>query len=249
MRRWINIREAAHRGFTLIELLVVISIIALLIALLLPALQSARRVAQAAVCQSNLRQLAVWGMTYSNEWNSLLPHNYANFITEPQPSTTTWFEKHPAWDTAGLNALHDPALRSQLQYWTNFQHAPDYSINHRLSMVTFVPDGGLANDRQLNSKVYWWGDGYVRPATSPNTGWYVNVPMRIIRGAYPGGFHEAPWPWHADDPAPVLGHDGGATEGAANLVFGDGHAAMMFPKQVLSMGSAEYAYFTGTKRY
>ena len=60
-------QHANHSGFTLIELLVVISIIALLIAILLPALARARDSAFSIKCASHLKQLAVAQHAYAND--------------------------------------------------------------------------------------------------------------------------------------------------------------------------------------
>ena len=60
-------------GFTLIELLVVISIVALLIGLLLPALKKAKESARRAVCLSNLRQICNGLHVYANEFDGYFP--------------------------------------------------------------------------------------------------------------------------------------------------------------------------------
>ena len=61
--------RAFRPAFTLIELLVVIAIIALLIALLLPAVKRAREVARNVACQSNLRQLGIYGQSYLSDFD------------------------------------------------------------------------------------------------------------------------------------------------------------------------------------
>jgi prepilin-type N-terminal cleavage/methylation domain-containing protein len=61
--------RSAARGFTIVELLVVVSIIALLIGILLPAIGKARDQAKLTQSQTNLRQLGQAHVTYSSEWN------------------------------------------------------------------------------------------------------------------------------------------------------------------------------------
>ena len=75
------------KGFTLIELLVVISIIALLIALLLPALARAKAAGLTVSCASNLRQLGLVAQMYTNENEGMLPLG-VGLPDSPGPSPT-----------------------------------------------------------------------------------------------------------------------------------------------------------------
>jgi prepilin-type N-terminal cleavage/methylation domain-containing protein/prepilin-type processing-associated H-X9-DG protein len=82
-------RTSAPRGrdgFTLVELLVVIGIIALLISILLPALQKAKDQANKVRCQTHLRQIIMAMRTYAHDSKDWLPGPMS--ITEPGPHTT-----------------------------------------------------------------------------------------------------------------------------------------------------------------
>src|SRR5688500_18070603 len=72
-------RRLTARGFTLVELLVVIGIIALLIALLMPALSGARSQAMTVRCAANLHDVGKAMQSYANDYKGKIPRGYYYF--------------------------------------------------------------------------------------------------------------------------------------------------------------------------
>jgi prepilin-type N-terminal cleavage/methylation domain-containing protein/prepilin-type processing-associated H-X9-DG protein len=124
-------------GFTLIELLVVIAIIAVLIGLLLPAVQKAREASARSQCQNNLKQIGTAIHNYHGVYQSLpptrvgpqhatwfvliLPHIEQDNLYRQWDLTKTYYEQTPAVQNAFVSAYVCPSRRSTAMPSTQFE--------------------------------------------------------------------------------------------------------------------------------
>ena len=90
-----------QNGFTLVELLVVISIIALLIAMLLPAVKRARESARAVACLSNLKQFGLAFRMYAADNKHLLPYRRDGVGAPGEGIDKFWADDLVTYDVTG----------------------------------------------------------------------------------------------------------------------------------------------------
>ena len=155
-------RTPAPAAFTLIELLVVISIIALLIGILLPALGSARESAQLTVCASNTRQLSIAANAYLPDHDNNTPAgNYQNIEGD-----------FGGWGNS-VGALLDPYISGDPVEVYRCPSAPD-SPDDNFEITGDDPfDGTDADDVFKSNYFYMATAAWIN--LSANTVWYPQI--------------------------------------------------------------------------
>jgi prepilin-type N-terminal cleavage/methylation domain-containing protein/prepilin-type processing-associated H-X9-DG protein len=149
-----------HRGFTIIEVLISISIIALLMALIVPAVVNARSAARRMQCQNNLHNLgiAVYGWTVSN--NRFPPSGTFDELGQP----------YSGWPSHLLGYLDQPGVAREWNLAAPFNEPPNLQLS-KLSLPVFVcPDDFTTVNGQGNlSYAVNGGFGWTEPEDCPST--------------------------------------------------------------------------------
>ncbi|MHC4220277.1 MAG: type II secretion system protein [Planctomycetota bacterium] len=164
-----------RKGFTIIELLVVISIIALLLAILLPAIGKAHDSAQVNVSKSNLRQIGVAIMTYAADWADRQVTYVRDNLGLYGGNVVTYSDAIYGSGAGGVDA-HPPMVVGFA--WTNGQYTGPWGV--------FVDTSNVAGFQPIN-----FPDSPLGGGNAAGHGWYRHgIQRKPMHDYLNGRFHD-----------------------------------------------------------
>ena len=219
-------------GMTLVELMVVITIIAILAAILLPALARARDAALRVRCASNMRQLSQACLMYTNEHKGMYPACFPNvywgdpatYSNEPRNYQLPFYGRHLIRNNYSLDArLVFPDYLTSLQVFvcpgSNLQ-PPEVDANTWYADVTFTAQHiyNVQTDSMTADDVRRKFEGPPRPDTECMTNqMYSYLPYAVVTN------EQALWLWDELDYRMANGETG-FFDNDLSLVVNGGHA-------------------------
>lgn len=166
-----------RNGFTLIELLVVVAIIAVLIGILLPSLQQAKRSARGTVCMANLRGIGQGWHMYSDENNDVMaPGRYGKGISDDDTFPVPGGRKYrPRWIALAAVQLGIPPFRKPMPGKTDVD--PEGQLGDRQdyqSKLFYCPDARWPDER---NSAYGYNHQFLANARTDD-GRFRNFPVK-----------------------------------------------------------------------